>query len=530
MPTPLSPRPRPVGWRLWSGLLATTLALLSLALTPMHHVWASPLNAPQAQEGAAESGGASAESRKTASERRRKTSSKSRKKSKKSKKSRKKLSAKDRAKRDFKRGSDAFAKEQWGRAVRYFERAYRAYPLPLMMYNIASAYERLGDLPTALERYQAFVATGKDDGDAAARVRVITEQLKSWAELRLSSEPARARVYVESKRAPARGKSPTTLKLPPNQRLTLIVARKGYQDERLTVSLKPKEQRSLKVNLKGKPAFLRVIGAPRDAEVKVDGERVAAGLPITREVRVGAHELEVMAPGFVPQRQRVTLTSQHKRDAPLTIEVNLASSEGVALISINADQEGALIFVDGQPRGQTPLSGPLQLSEGSHLIELKGASGGLFSERIKIKAGESRALQVTLAQGEGWGRARVGLTLASVGGAALISGLISGGLALSSSSDLDACRQDFNCARAQGELNLAQEVRAYAEASDWLMLTGALLGGAGVGLYLMSTPSTPRVTPSVEANPSATPPPAPSASFSVSPLLGGLTATGRFTF
>ena len=440
-----------------------------------------------------------------------------------------KLSAKERAKLAFRKGSQAFAKKQWAEALSSFEEAYQAYPLPLMMFNIASAYERLGDLQTAAERYEAFIATGKDDGDAASRLKVIKEQLATWAELRLRSTPPGASVYVGQGRTRSRGKTPITLMLPPNQTQSLTLTYQGYLDKTLTPRFKANERRALKVQLQGEPAFVRVLGTPQEAKVSVSGQasKGGAGLPYTQELSVGVYELEISAPGYVPQRRTVTLKPVHNKGAPLVVEVTLASSEKVALLNLTADQDGALLFVDGKPAGQTPLSSPLKLKQGEHLIELKGVDGGLYSERVTLKAGATEFVNARLSSGFSFTQQHIGYTLASVGGAALIGGLISGGVALSSSSDLDDCRANFRCARGQGELDLAQEVRAYSSAADWMVGLGLALAAGGVTMIILDQsnqaplPSSPEVTPSV----------APvKASFLLSPTRGGLSAVGGFTF
>lgn len=440
------------------------------------------------------------------------------------------LSAKERAKAAFKKGSQAFAKERWSEALAHFEEAYQAYPVPLMMFNIASTYERLGDLQTAVERYEAFVATGKDsDGDAAARLKVIKERLATWAELRLTSIPSNALVFVGKELDRARGKTPLTLRLPPSMTQSLTLSAEGYLSKTITPRFKPNEKRSLKVELQGEPAFVRVLGTPKEATVKVSGQgpQGPSGLPFTQELSVGVYELEISASGYVPQRRTVTLTPVHSKSAPLVVEVTLSSSEGVALLNLTADQEGALLFIDGKPAGQTPLSSPLKLKQGTHLIELKGAEGGLYSERVVLKAGATQFVDAKLSTGFTFTRQHVGYTLASVGSAALIGGLISGGVALASSGELEECRANFRCGRGQGELDLAQEVRAYSSAADWMMGLGFALAAGGATLILLDsaegpTPTGPTLTPSAGSPTKA--------SLGLSPTRGGLSAVGGFTF
>ena len=420
--------------------------------------------------------------------------------------------AKSVAKAAYAEGKAAFTAEDWPKALADFERAYQAYPLPLMLFNIASTYERMGDLPTALERYKAFVQTGKDsDGDAGKKVKELEGRLAGWVSARVTSRPAGAQVRVGDARFPPRAQTPATLLLPPSQDLTLILSLSGYEEARLARRFLPKESPLIDATLKGKPAFVRVIGSPREAEVRAGGE-VLRGLPATRDLGVGAHELEVVAAGYLPERRAVTLTQAHTEAAPLVVEVTLSSSAGVGLLNLTADEEGAVLFIDGRPSGQTPFSAPIQLPEGSHLIELKG-SGGRFETAVRVKTGETVTLNASLGEQGLITRPRVGLTLASLGAAALVAGAVSGALALSASGDLDECRANFRCARGQGELDRAQAVRAYSNAADLLMVFGAVVGGGGAALYLLSRE-----------------PAAPQATLGISPLPGGGAAVGSLSF
>jgi len=372
----------------------------------------------------------------------------------------------------------------------------------------------MGDLPAALERYKLFVQTGKDtDGDAGKKVKELEGRLAGWVSARVTSRPAGAQVRVGDARYPARAQTPATLLLPPNQDITLLVSLDGHEEARVVRRFAPGERPAVDVPLKGKPAFVRVIGAPREAEVRAGG-RAWRGLPLTEDLGVGVHELEVVAAGHLPERRAVTLTPAHTAGAPLVVEVSLSTSVGVGLLSLTADEDGAVLFIDGRPGGQTPLRDPLPLPEGRHLIELKGA-GGAFEESVVVKAGETVSVRAALGQSALLTRPRVGLTLASVGAAAVVAGLVSGALALSASSALDECRADFRCARKQGELDRAQEVRAYAGAADLLVALGAVVGGGGAALYLLSREA---------------PPPAPPATLNVTPLPGGAAAVGMFSF
>ena len=191
----------------------------------------------------------------------------------------KKNKAKDIAKTAFKRGRVAFNDKRYIEALLSFEEAYQSYPLPLMLYNIANVYERLNLLPQALNQYRSFIATGKDKtGEAADKVKRLEEKLKDWVLVLISSEPTGAEVRLVDQRLPALGKTPVSLRLPPQRVLNVILTpqRGEVISKEITLKTTPPNQ-SLNLKIPQKEAWVRVIGSPRQAKVR-SGEIKKSGL------------------------------------------------------------------------------------------------------------------------------------------------------------------------------------------------------------------------------------------------------------
>jgi hypothetical protein len=431
----------------------------------------------------------------------------------------KKNKAKDIAKRAFKRGRVAFNDKRYVEALLAFEEAYQSYPLPLMLYNIANVYERLNLLPQALNQYRSFIATGKDKtGEAADKAQRIEEKLKGWVLVLISSEPTGTEVRLVDQRLPALGKTPISLRLPPQRVLSVILTPQRGEaiSKEITLKATPKNQ-SLNLKIPRKEAWVRVIGSPRQAKVR-SGEIKKSGLPALLKLSVGDHELEVFKSDYLPIRRMVSLKRVHTRKEPLTVQVDLKSNIGVALISMNVTTAGALLLIDGKPKGRSPFNEPFEVSEGEHQIELKGSQGQSFSEQISLKSGETANLEVNFEHSQSiLSQNRLSIGLMSVGGASLITGLVLGGVALSNSNALEECRTHQLCARRQGEVDRAEAVRAYALSADVLMGLGLAIGAAGGVLYWLDHRE---VGPSVS----------PSTQVTLSPLPGGLGVHGMVSF
>ena len=431
----------------------------------------------------------------------------------------KKNRAKDSAKLAFKRGRDAFNNQRYVEALTAFEEAYRSYPLPLMLYNIANVYERLNLLPQALNKYQSFVATDQDKtGEAATKVQELKETLKGWVDVLISSQPTGAEIRLIDKRLPSLGQTPLTLRLPPQKQIKVFLT--PFQGEAFSkdIILKSTPQsQGLNIKIPKKVAWVRVIGSPRQAKVK-SGAVTASGLPALLKLSVGDHEIEVFKSDYLPIKRVVSLNNVHTHADPLTIQVDLKSNAGVALISLDVKTAGALLLIDGKPKGRSPFNEPFEVSEGEHQIELKGPEGQSFSELIVLRSGETANLEVNFEHSQSiLSQDKLSIGLMSVGGASLLTGFVLGGVALSNASALEDCRAHQLCARRQGEIDRAEAVRTYALSADILMGLGLAISAAGGVLYWLDHQEVgPAVSPSTQTI--------------LSPLPGGFGVMSTITF
>jgi|SoiMethySBSTD1v2_1073268.scaffolds.fasta_scaffold33610_4 hypothetical protein len=95
----------------------------------------------------------------------------------------------------------------------------------------------------------------------------------------------------------------------------------------------------------------------------------------------------------------VTYLREHKEASALErqeAEKGLQAAKAkVGEITLNVDVDGAEIFVDGQPEGRSPLSGPIYLEPGQHSIEAR-REGKAGSTNVTAKAGVAANASVTL--------------------------------------------------------------------------------------------------------------------------------------
>jgi hypothetical protein len=121
----------------------------------------------------------------------------------------------------FAAGEQSAAKGDWTTALKGFLDAYQAYPKAVYVFRIAEAYEKLGELPRALE---AFVLFNQYDPSPEDKVRVDKEVLRieallkaTYAKVYLSTSPEGAFVFVDELSPVNRFRTPVTRWLAPGK-------------------------------------------------------------------------------------------------------------------------------------------------------------------------------------------------------------------------------------------------------------------------------------------------------------------------
>ena len=136
-------------------------------------------------------------------------------------------------------GKAAYDRGDFAQAREEFGQAYDLYPHPDLLYRIALCHERLGEDRLAVEFYRRFLAEAPD---APERARVektieVIEARIARSEIRVTSDPEGAAVFINDEANGAAGYTPTALAVSPGN-YKLIVKKPGFEmvDELVTVS------------------------------------------------------------------------------------------------------------------------------------------------------------------------------------------------------------------------------------------------------------------------------------------------------
>lgn len=96
----------------------------------------------------------------------------------------------------FQQSRAAYRDGHFKEAADLLQRAYAVEPAPILLYNLARAYEGLGDLPHAVDAYQRYLKESpdaKDRGATEERIRTLTRQIEDRTKLEQERERERER-------------------------------------------------------------------------------------------------------------------------------------------------------------------------------------------------------------------------------------------------------------------------------------------------------------------------------------------------
>src|SRR5207237_1188090 len=148
------------------------------------------------------------------------------------------------------------------------------------------------------------------------------------AEVTIESEPPGARLTVDGKASEKL--TPATLELPPEKHVNVKLDKDGFAAQELSLTAPGPGERATfhaLLPLSSSTALLTISAEPETAEVSLDGLVLSPPAPShdTFVAPGSRHKIKVAAPGFVDERQEVSLGGgEHKT-------VRVALSEGGTL-------------------------------------------------------------------------------------------------------------------------------------------------------------------------------------------------------
>ncbi len=384
----------------------------------------------------------------------------------------------DRARTFFNAGAQAYSAARYGDAVRSFEQAYELAPRPQLLFSLAQAERKeyfagndASYLRRAIQHYKAYL----DQVSSGGRRSEATEA-KADLEARLARDP-----QAQTGTAPA-----------------------------------PVETRKARVT---------VYSATPGAQASIDGGP-AQELPYFGDLAPGKHRVRVFAEGFIDADREVS------GDKIVDQPVDLALQERPCIVTVALDIT-ADILLDGRIVATAPVSRPIELPPGPHVLSVAANGKKPLSQEVSLPRGKPFRFEPKL---ETSGQRVVAVSMLGVGAASMVTGVVFGVLALGQESrakTISDQRAGGNIDEGQlGSYNSAITTRdAFRTVSVVTVAAGAALAIGGGLLYVFDRP-TVSVLPPRSVEPTPAPKPLQPTDLTASPLLGpgiwGAAMSARF--
>lgn len=135
--------------------------------------------------------------------------------------------------------------------------------------------------------------------------------------------------------------------------------------------------------------FLEV--TPVGAMISVD-RRSAGTTPLSAPLSLpaGTHTIELTADGYQPERREVTVVAGSAQRLSFT----LVAIPRTGRVRINSSVPRAIVSIDGEPKGQTPLE--VELDGGGHTMEISAPKKRVHRSEIAVAPGQTRTVLIRL--------------------------------------------------------------------------------------------------------------------------------------
>jgi outer membrane receptor protein involved in Fe transport len=301
----------------------------------------------------------------------------------------------DEAELHFQIGAEAYQASDYRTAVEHFLISNRLSPNPNVTHNIARAYERLGRYPEAYRYYQQALS-GAMRQDAKAQIEAALESLEERvAIIDVNTVPSGATIYIDRVDLGTRGEAPRRFGLAPGT-YRLIARKAGFRQAELQLDpLAIGAARSVTLTLE--PLLGHVVVSGKNvqgatASAEVDGTVRQCSAPCTLELPPGTVLVTVSRPGFRSEEVVLEVLPDHTHK----VVAKLEPSTGV--VSVEADEAGALVEVDGVAAGFTPVL--LRLPVGKHRMRVTHQGAEPIERELQISEEHPERLQVAFVRSD----------------------------------------------------------------------------------------------------------------------------------
>ncbi|MGE0397885.1 MAG: PEGA domain-containing protein [Kofleriaceae bacterium] len=151
---------------------------------------------------------------------------------------------------------------------------------------------------------------------------------------------------------------------------------------------------SLKEIAKAKYGTVIVNADVPDAEILIDGNKHPDNTPsVIQNVVEGVHVIEVRKPPAPPWRQTITVVANQQ--TKVSAEIAALANNGVGVVRVLSDAQGARAFIDGTDMGPVPVD-IKDVKAGEHIVQVKAPGFQTGEKKVTVTAGGSQIVKFDL--------------------------------------------------------------------------------------------------------------------------------------
>jgi hypothetical protein len=361
-------------------------------------------------------------------------------------------------------------------ALREFFLEQRISPNPRIAFNIALCFQSLSRKEEAFQYLTEYLAS--DDADPERRdyaAKAVATLTPSLSLVRIESVPRGGLIYVDRRELGSYGTTPKTVALTPGEH-QVWVELEGYRPATGELVARKGEQQSFSLALERIVGTLKVSStAPGRIRVRTpSGETLAQGSsPLEATLPPGGYEVSVVADGHLPW---TGLARVEAEQAASVAAAPLPASEATGTITVTSNVPGALVELNGEPAGFSPVVLP-SVRVGPQRLRVASPDLLPWTGSVDVTADQRSWLTVSLEEPPSERISPATWVAASVGAASLATAGVLGIFAARTHSD-------FENAEAGAERNALRERGITLNtATDVALVSGAVAMVAAGILY-----------------------------------------------
>ncbi len=232
----------------------------------------------------------------------------------------------ERAKEHYERGSRFYAQGRYKEAVRELKAAYDLSGETILLYNLAKAYDKLGDFDLAIKSYIDYLdlsptLSASDRGEVERSIEELRRRKRQLLpELVIRSNPRGADIFLDSK-TKLLGQTPDKFRVDPGPH-RVFLEKKGFEPVEKDFVMPAGKPLILEFELAPVEEYgnVQIIANVTGARVFIDGKNV--GITPYREMpslKLGPHQVILEKGGFERWEQRVEVSKG--RTSLVTVEM-----------------------------------------------------------------------------------------------------------------------------------------------------------------------------------------------------------------